>query len=64
MNIPEMLKGLISQGFTQQGIAVRIGTTQPTINRAINGAGVRYELGKAIEKMYVEECELERLKSA
>lgn len=64
MNIPEMLNGLINLGFTQQGIAVRIGTTQPTINRAINGAGVRYELGKAIENLYVEEFKVERLKTA
>lgn len=62
MNIPEMLKELMSLGFTQRGIAIQIGTTQPTIFRAINGADVRYELGKAIENLYEKEVEADRLK--
>lgn len=64
MNIPEMLKELMSLGFTQRGIAMQIGTTQPTIFRAINGADVRYELGKAIESLYEKEIGADRLKRA
>jgi predicted transcriptional regulator len=64
MNIPEMLKELMSLGFTQRGIAIQIGTTQPTIFRAINGADVRYELGKAIESLYEKEVGAGRLKRA
>ncbi|MDD0981695.1 hypothetical protein [Pseudomonas shahriarae] len=64
MNIQEMLKELLSRGHTQRGIATQIGTTQPTIFRAVNGADVRYELGKAIENFYTQEVEIERLKRA
>lgn len=64
MNIQEMLKELLSLGHTQRGIAVQIGTTQPTIYRAVQGADVRYELGKAIENFYKQEVEASRLKQA
>lgn len=60
MKIPEMLKKLISLGHTQQDIAHSLDTTQPTISRAINGANVHYELGKAIESLYTREVGIER----
>lgn len=54
MSIQEMLKALLALGLSQQAIALEVGTTQPTISRAIKGADVRHELGKAIERFYAE----------
>lgn len=55
MSIQEMLRQLIERGFSQRAIAKRVGVTQPTIYRAIQGAAVRYEIGKAIELFYEEQ---------
>lgn len=49
-----MLKALIEAGMTQQGIAEAIGVTQPTVFRALNGAELRYCIGKELEKLYAE----------
>lgn len=57
MTIQEMLKKLTQLGFSQNGIAERVGTTQPTIYRATQGANIRYETGKAIERMYLQEID-------
>jgi predicted transcriptional regulator len=54
MTIQQMLCDLFAMGFSQQAIADRTETTQPTIHRASKGAGVRYETGKAIEALYEE----------
>ncbi len=54
MSIPEMLKALLALGLSQNAIALEVGTTQPTISRAINGADVRHELGRAIERLYTK----------
>lgn len=54
MTIQEMLAELLEGGFSQRVIAERVGTTQPTINRAAKGADVRYVTGKAIERFYNE----------
>lgn len=54
MTIQEMLAELLEAGLSQRVIAERVGTTQPTINRAAKGADVRYVTGKAIERLYVE----------
>ncbi|MNG32475.1 hypothetical protein D3C84_1184950 [compost metagenome] len=54
MTIQEMLAELLEAGLSQRVIAERVGTTQPTINRAAKGADVRYVTGKAIERLYSE----------
>ena len=54
MTIQEMLAELLEAGLSQRVIAERVGTTQPTINRAAKGADVRYVTGKAIERLYNE----------
>ena len=64
MTIQEMLAVLLRSGLSQRVIAERVGTTQPTINRAARGADVRYVTGKAIERLYTEEQKTAGLKSA
>jgi predicted transcriptional regulator len=64
MTIQEMLGELLRSGLSQRVIADRVGTTQPTINRAAKGADVRYVTGKAIESLYVQELAAAGLKSA
>jgi predicted XRE-type DNA-binding protein len=64
MTIQEMLAELLRSGLSQRVIADRVGTTQPTINRAAKGADVRYVTGKAIECLYTQEKEAADLKSA
>lgn len=56
MTVQEMLSRLFQLGLSQADIAKHCSTTQPTISRASNGAAVRYELGKSIEKL-LEQCE-------
>ncbi|MCT8164985.1 MULTISPECIES: helix-turn-helix domain-containing protein [unclassified Pseudomonas] len=51
MTVQEMLSRLFQLGLSQADVAKQCGTTQPTISRAANGAAVRYELGKSIEKL-------------
>lgn len=62
MNIQEILAELLRSGLSQRVIAERVGTTQPTINRAAKGADVRYVTGKAIERLYIEVKEAGGLK--
>ena len=50
-----MLASLFQLGLSQAEIAGLCDSTQPTISRAANGAMVRYELGKAIEEIYLKE---------
>jgi hypothetical protein len=57
MTIPEMLAYLAGRGFSQKAIADEVGSTQPTIHRASKGAGISYETGKAIERLYLREKE-------
>ncbi|MCY1464424.1 hypothetical protein D9M71_824440 [compost metagenome] len=64
MTIQEMLAELLEAGLSQRVIAERVGTTQPTINRAAKGADVRYVTGKAIECLYLQEKAAAGLKSA
>lgn len=52
MTIQEMIAGLVGKGLSQKAIADLVGTTQPTIHRAAKGAGVLYETGRAIERLY------------
>ena len=49
-----MLARLFQLGLSQAEIAELCDSTQPTISRAANGAMVRYELGKAIEEIYLK----------
>ena len=51
MTVQEMLGRLFQLGLSQADVAKQCNTTQPTISRAANGAAVRYELGKSIEKL-------------
>lgn len=55
MTIQKMLNVLLGLGFSQRAIAERVGTTQPTIFRAAKGADIRYETGKAIERLFEQE---------
>jgi predicted XRE-type DNA-binding protein len=64
MTIQEMLAELLRSGLSQRVIAERVGTTQPTINRAAKGADVRYVTGKAIEGLYMQVKAEAGLKSA
>ncbi|MCJ1887398.1 hypothetical protein LNN38_21235 [Pseudomonas sp. LA21] len=54
MTVQEMIAALIADGLSQKGIADLAGTTQPTVHRASKGAGVRYETGKEIERLFLE----------
>jgi len=55
MTVQKMLEDLIEKGFSQHAIAKRVGTTQPTIHRALKGSDTRYETGKEIEAMHHQE---------
>jgi predicted XRE-type DNA-binding protein len=52
MNIPQTIAALAEFGFSQAAIARAVGASQPTINRAANGADVRFSTGRAIEQLY------------
>lgn len=52
MTIKNMIDELMELGLSQGSIADAVGTTQPTIHRALNGADIRYTTGKAIESLY------------
>lgn len=52
MTISQMLEALVKTGMSQQEIADQVGTSQPTIYRALKGSGIRYEVGKSIEALY------------
>lgn len=54
MTIKSMIEGLMDIGLSQGSIADAVGTTQPTIHRALNGADIRYTTGKAIESLYAQ----------
>ena len=64
MTIQEMLTYLAGRGYSQQAIADKVGSTQPTIHRASKGAGISYETGKAIECLYLLEKEAADRESA
>ena len=55
VTVKSMLESLFQFGLSQAEIAVICESTQPTISRAANGSMVRYELGKAIEAVFVKE---------
>lgn len=54
MTIVEMLNILIEKGLTQTCIALKVGVTQPTISRILKGSPTNYDIGKAIEALYME----------
>lgn len=54
MTVQEMLIRLFQLGLSQADVAQGCATTQPTISRASKGATVRYEVGKAIEKLLAD----------
>jgi predicted transcriptional regulator len=54
MTIKNMIEELIELGYSQGSIADAVGTTQPTIHRALNGSDIRYTTGKAIESLYAK----------
>lgn len=55
MNIKNMIEELMESGYSQGSIADAVGTTQPTIHRALNGSDIRYTTGKAIEALYTQQ---------
>lgn len=57
MTVKSMLESLFQRGLSQAEIAELCNSTQPTISRAANGAMVRYELGKAIEEIFLKEAD-------
>lgn len=58
MTIKNMIEELMELGLSQGSIADAVGTTQPTIHRALNGADIRYTTGKAIESLYAHRVAL------
>lgn len=54
MTVKNMIEELMELGYSQGSIADAVGTTQPTIHRALNGADIRYTTGKAIESLYAQ----------
>ena len=42
----------------------KVGTTQPTINRAAKGSDIRYVTGKAIECLYLQMTDAADIESA
>ncbi|MCH2341480.1 hypothetical protein ACGFZ7_16345 [Pseudomonas sp. NPDC047963] len=55
MKIKTMIEELMERGYSQGSIADAVGTTQPTIHRALNGSDIRYTTGKAIEALYAQQ---------
>ena len=64
MTVKSMLASLFQLGLSQAEIAEMCESTQPTISRASNGSMVRYELGKAIEEIYLKETKAREEKLA
>lgn len=64
MTIQEMLAKLLLSGMSQRDIAQKVGTTQPTINRAAKGSDIRYVTGKAIECLYLRMTDAADIESA
>ena len=62
VTVKSMLASLFQLGLSQAEIAEICDSTQPTISRAANGAMVRYELGKAIEEIYLKETKAREAK--
>jgi arginine repressor len=63
-----MLRKLIERGWTQEAIAEELKARgaggklrQTTISRVLREDSCRWELGKAIERLYYDVCERERL---
>jgi hypothetical protein len=50
-----MVGFLILKGYSEDGIAKLVGTSQPTIHRIKCGSGTTYEIGKRIERLYFTE---------
>lgn len=63
MIIKNMIEELIELGLSQGSIADAVGTTQPTIHRALNGADIRYTTGKAIESLYAQRVRRGRIQA-
>ena len=64
MNIPQTIAALAGFGFSQAAIARAVGASQPTINRAANGADIRFSTGRAIEMLYESTMTLSAQSSA
>lgn len=47
-----MIQALLDSGMTQKALAEAVGTTQPTIHRALHGVDIRYTVGRRIELLY------------
>lgn len=54
MEIKDAIQALLDSGMSQRSLAKAVGTNQPTIHRCLNGAEIRYSLGKRIEQLYEE----------
>lgn len=56
-DIVEMLKAIAAKGLSQAAIGAKLGVTQPTVWRLLQG-GVKtdYETGKKIEALFNELC--------
>lgn len=53
MNLQEMVRHLLENGYSQGALAREVGVAQPTIFRALNGADVRFSTGQKIEQIYL-----------
>ena len=56
MNLQEMVRHLLENGYSQGALAREVGVGQPTIFRALNGADVRFSTGQKIEQIYLGQC--------
>lgn len=52
MTLQQIISELADIGYSQAAIAKEIGSSQPTVNRAANGADIRFSTGRAIEQLY------------
>ncbi len=54
MNLQEIITKLISDGFTEAGIAKQVSADQSTIQRIKKGSEPKYGLGCRIKALYME----------
>lgn len=64
MNLQEMVRHLLDNGYSQGALAREVGVGQPTIFRALNGADVRFSTGQKIEQIYLGRREDEGITGA
>lgn len=55
MGLKDMVSAILATGLSEAELAIKIGVSQPTVNRIKKGSqNVGYETGKKIELVYVD----------